>query len=72
VRCTAAVGGGIVYFAYATADAPAAARVLSVLSTAHVAGRTLGITYEAGDTSGTAIGCLANDCRLILGVWFNN
>jgi hypothetical protein len=71
VRCSGAAGGGITYFAFATSDAPAAARVLSILSTAHVAGRTLGISYEPNDTSGAAIGCPPNDCRLISGVWFN-
>jgi hypothetical protein len=69
VRCAASVGG-IIYFALSTADSPLAARVLSILTTAQVAGRTLGIRYDPADTSGTSIGCQANDCRLIDEVWF--
>jgi hypothetical protein len=69
VRCAASVGG-ITFFALSTADGPLAARVLSILSTAQVAGRTLGIRYDPADTSGTSIGCQANDCRLIVEVWF--
>jgi hypothetical protein len=62
--------GGIQYFALSTANAAHAARVLSVLSTAHAAGRQLSILYEPSDTSGTAIGCLETDCRLILAAAF--
>jgi hypothetical protein len=69
VRCAAAIGG-VVYFALPTADAPLAARVLNILTTAQVAGRTLGINYEPSDTTGSAIGCSPSDCRLIRGVWF--
>jgi hypothetical protein len=69
VRCAAAVGG-IHYFAMATSDAALSARVLSILTTAQVAGRTLGIEYEPSDTTGAAIGCQAADCRVIRGVWF--
>jgi hypothetical protein len=65
VRCVESVGG-IQYFALSTANAAHVARVLSVLSTAHVAGRQLSILYEPSDTSGDAIGCLISDCRLIL------
>jgi hypothetical protein len=69
VRCAASVGG-INFFALSTANAPLAARVLSILTTAQVAGRTLGIRYDPADTSGTSIGCQANDCRLIVEAWF--
>lgn len=69
VKCSAAVGG-ISYFAASTADASNAARVLSVISTAQVAGRTLSILYDPADTSGTAISCQAADCRLIQAVGF--
>jgi len=62
------VGGGT-YFALNTADAPVAARILSILTTAQVAGRTLGIRYDPADKSGTSIGCLDSDCRLIRAVW---
>jgi hypothetical protein len=69
VQCSAAVGG-ISYFATPTSDAASAARVLSILSTAQVAGRTLGIRYDPADLSGAGIGCQNNDCRLIMEVWF--
>ncbi len=69
VRCAAAVGG-ITFFAAATQDAPYAARVLSVITAAQVAGRTLTILYDPADLSGAAIGCLTSDCRLIRAVGF--
>ena len=68
VQCNS---GSISFFAKSTANANQAARVLSVLSIAHATGRTLNIEYDPADTSGTAIGCQANDCRLILGVILN-
>jgi hypothetical protein len=69
VHCTAAVSG-ISYFATGTGDAANAARVLSVITTAQVAGRTLSILYDPADLSGSAIGCGNSDCRLILAVGF--
>ena len=69
VRCAAAVGG-ITYFAASTQDVAFSARVLSVITAAQVAGRTLSILYDPADVSGTAIGCLAADCRLIRAVGF--
>jgi hypothetical protein len=69
VRCASAVGG-IVYFAQSTSNSSLAARVLSLLTTAQVAGRTLVIRYDPADTSGAAIGCLISDCRLIQAVGF--
>ncbi len=67
VKCAAAVSG-IRWFAVSTADASNAARVMSLLTAAHISGRTLDILYDPSDTSGTAIGCRANDCRLIQAV----
>jgi hypothetical protein len=69
VRCAAAVGG-ISFFAVGTQDTAYAARVLSVITAAQVAGRTLTILFDPADQSGTAIGCLATDCRLIRAVGF--
>jgi hypothetical protein len=69
VRCAASVGG-IRYFALSTSDAANAARVLSVLTTAQVAGRTLTILYDPADISGAQIGCLVADCRLIQAAGF--
>jgi len=65
VKCTAAVSG-IWYFAYPTTDVAGVARVLSVLNTALVTGRTVVILYDPGDTtSGPPVGCAASDCRLL-------
>jgi hypothetical protein len=69
VKCAAPVGG-ISYFAASTSDSAFAARTLSTISTAQVAGRTLTILYDPADASGTTIGCQANDCRLIQAVGF--
>lgn len=69
VRCAAAVGN-IRYFAVSTSDQGQAARVLSVINTALVAGRTLSIKYDPADLSGASIGCLNSDCRLIRAVGF--
>ena len=70
VRCAAAVGGGIRFFAVPTSNAPHAARVQSMLTTAQVAGRTLRILYEPGNTSGSSFGCGPQDCRQISAVGF--
>lgn len=69
VKCTAAVGG-IQYFAVSTSNAAFAARTLSVLSTAQVAGRTLNILYEPDDTSNLPPGCMESDCRALLAASF--
>jgi hypothetical protein len=45
VRCVESVGG-ITYFALSTANAAHAARILSLLSTAHAAGRTLSTAFR--------------------------
>ena len=70
VRCNESYSG-IHYFAYPTTNAAAAARYLSLLASAQVAGHTLSILYDPADTSGPAYGCLAGDCRPIQGVALN-
>ena len=69
VQCQTAIGG-VSYFAASTTNAANVARILSVLTAAQLAGRTLSILYDPADTSGTAIGCQAGDCRLIQAVGF--
>jgi hypothetical protein len=69
VLCAAPVGG-ISFFAVSTQNSAHAARVLSVISTAQVAGRTLKILYDPADHSGAGIGCVVTDCRLIIAVGF--
>jgi hypothetical protein len=68
VRCDKAASGGIVYFAISTTNSAHAARILSLLTTAHLTARNLVVEYDPNDTSGTAFGCQANDCRRILSV----
>ena len=69
VRCDESYSG-VVYFAASTTDTAQAARILSVIQTALVAGRTLIVNYDPGDLSGAAIGCQTNDCRLIRRIGF--
>jgi hypothetical protein len=68
VRCDVATSGGIVYFALATANSAHAARILSLLTTAHLTQKSLRLEFDPSDTSGTAFGCQANDCRRLLSV----
>ena len=66
VRCTSA-NAGILYYAFSTNDQAAVARVLALLNSAILTGRTLTILNDPADTtSGPPVGCLASDCRLIL------
>lgn len=67
VHCTTAVSG-ISYFAVATSNVNRTAHALSLFSIALASGRDLRILYDPANTSGTAIGCLAADCRLADGV----
>ena len=66
VECSSPAPGGIRFFALSTADSHNAARTLSVLSMAHVTGKSLEILYDPVDLSGAAFGCQENNCRLIL------
>ena len=65
VECSPAAPGNIRFFALGTSDSDHTARTLSLLSMAHVTGKPLYIAYDASDTSGEAIGCQTEDCRLI-------
>ena len=64
VQCQESVGS-VSFFALSNSDVAQTARVLSVLSTAHVSGRNLNILYDPNDTSGTSIACPVDSCRLI-------
>jgi hypothetical protein len=66
VRCNTAASGGIVFFAIPTANSEHAARILSTLLGAHLAGRTIVVGYDSADVSGTAFGCAPHDCRRLL------
>lgn len=64
IRCSNAQSG-ISYFAYGTADQNDVSRLLALGSAAVISGRQIFIAYDPNDTSGSAIGCSINDCRLI-------
>lgn len=68
VHCTTG-RNGIVYFALGTRrtteEKEFANRALSLASSALVSGRSLAIRFDPNDLSGSAIGCLNVDCRLI-------
>ena len=64
VECSPAAGS-IRFFALGTSNSSHAARILSVLSMAHVTGKPLYIQYDPNDLSGANIGCQTSDCRLI-------
>jgi hypothetical protein len=59
------------YFAVPTSDAGNAARYLSIFTTARITGKTVGLFFTPGDTTGAAWGCQAADCRAISGarIW---
>jgi hypothetical protein len=61
---------GVFYFAAPTSNPAHAARILSTLSTAQVAGRTLEILYDPADTSGSEFGCGESNCRVLLATGF--
>ena len=68
VRCVQATSGGIVFFAVATANSAHAARILSSLLMTHTVGKNIVVEFDPSDTSGTAFGCMAHDCRRLLSV----
>lgn len=68
IRCSTG-RNGIIYFSLGTNrnanETAFANRAMQIGNMALVSGRPLAIRYESTDTSGTAIGCLDTDCRLI-------
>jgi hypothetical protein len=68
VRCSLPANGTIFYFAACTLpDSANASRLLSVFTTAKATVKNLVVYFNGSDTSGTACGCSAGDCRLALG-----
>lgn len=69
---TTPIGGapalpGIFWFAVPTApDSAGASRFLSMFQSAAITGKTLWFQLDPSDTSGTAFGCGAGDCRRIV------
>jgi len=69
VECTASTAGGISWFSFLTqSDIDHAKMLLSTLTAAKIAGRSVTIGFEGTDTSGSSWGCNAADCRPILQV----
>lgn len=68
VRCNASTNGGIQWFSFRTADDPDHARMLlSMLTAAKIAGRTIKLGFDPMDTTGMTWGC-GYDCRPMLQV----
>ncbi len=68
VRCSNPANGNIIYFAVSTTNSEHAARNLSTLLAAHMAGKKIIIGYDLDDTSGTSFGCSEDNCRRMLSV----
>jgi hypothetical protein len=68
VRCDKPASGVIVFFAIPTANSAHAARILSILTSAHIARRNIVVEYDPADMSGEAFGCVASNCRRLLSV----
>lgn len=64
VKCAAPAPGGVYYFAVSTSNAARASQMLSLASTAQVAGRPLQVLYYT-ETSVNPEGCLTDNCRLM-------
>ena len=68
VRCTEpAPGADYIYFAYYGAKkfSPDSDRFLNLITFAMQNSKTLAIEFDPSDQSGSKIGCLTHDCRLI-------
>ena len=69
VKCAQSVNG-IRYFALSSSDSALMARVLSLITSAQIGGRTLSILYDPADLSGQAWGCANSDCRILRAAGF--
>lgn len=73
---TTPIGGapalsGIYWFAFPTSpDSAEASRFMSIMQSAKIVGGTVWLYLNPTDTSGTAFGCGAGDCRRIYGIEF--
>lgn len=64
VRCAQSYGG-VDFFAAPTSNPAHAARLLSTLSAAQIAGRTLNVLYDPADNSGVDFGCDPSNCGVL-------
>ena len=69
VKCAQSVNG-IRYFALSSSDSALMARVLGLITSAQIGGRTLSILYDPADLSGQAWGCANSDCRVLRAAGF--
>ena len=67
VRCTQSFSG-VVLFSVGSSDTAAAARFMSLATSAMIAGRNVRITFDPAEQSGAPVGCLPADCRLMRGL----
>lgn len=67
VKCSQ-VYDGIRFFAVRASDAGEAARFLSTVNAALLAGYDVSVAYDPVDTSGNAWGCDQSDCRRAVGL----
>jgi hypothetical protein len=67
VRCSQSYAG-IQYFAVRTTNPEEAARFLSTVNAALLAGSNVSVLYNTTDTSGNAWGCNQSNCRRAKGV----
>jgi hypothetical protein len=63
LRCSPG-DGAIQFFAFSITH-PDSSRVLSLAATAVAARRAINVNYDENDLSGSAIGCVNSNCRLI-------
>jgi hypothetical protein len=68
VQCLDPVDGRFQFFAAPTTDSHQAARILSIIESAHFSNRFLAVTSDFADVSGSAIGCDPSNCRLITSI----
>ena len=67
-HCASLYTNGVItiyWFAYLISDSGNASRMLSLFETAKATSSTVTFYFDTADTSGTAYGCLAGDCRAI-------
>ncbi|MDE3012439.1 MAG: hypothetical protein KGI67_16275, partial [Pseudomonadota bacterium] len=64
VRCETPVDKRFPFFAVSTVDPRSANRFLSVAETAQVTERFVMVDFDSNDTSGSAFGCGADNCRV--------
>lgn len=63
VLCEQPVDGKFAFFAVSTANAPFAARALSIFEAGQLGDKFVNVLFDPADVTGPSFGCLAIDCR---------